>query len=82
MTKRQQRQSTGFKKNRLLRYQLILDIYNEHKTDYNSVMYVYREHIYPVYPISRVTLYKILNTRVAKELREVLQEEQRQLSFF
>lgn len=56
--------------NKLRKYKLILDLYNAHKTEDIPVTVVWRKYIYPVYPISRVTLYTILSTPVAKELQK------------
>ena len=81
MTKRQ-RQEIGTQKNKLLRYQLVLELYHQHKTEDNSVMTVWRKYIYPKYAISRTTLYTILATPVTKELKEIRAEEDRQLSMF
>ena len=70
MTKKE-KQHIGIKKNKLLRYKLILDIYNENKTEDIPVTVVLRKYIYPVFPISRTTLYNILSTPVDKELKEI-----------
>lgn len=56
--------------NTLRRYKLIQDLYTTHKTDDISLCQVLRKYIYPVYPISRVTLYTILDTPVDKYLKE------------
>lgn len=60
--------SAGSQLNKLRRYKLILDLYNQHKTEDNSVTLVWKKYICPVYPISRTTLYEVLNTPVNKEL--------------
>ena len=75
-------QQIGAKRNRLEMYQNVLDIYNEHKTDYNTVIGVWREHIKPIYPIGKVTLYKILATPVKRELKKLDEIERQQLSLF
>lgn len=56
--------------NKLRRYQLILDLYIKYKTDDIATTVVWRKYIYPIYPISRTTLYAILNTPVKKELEK------------
>jgi len=81
MTKRQ-RQEIGTQKNKLLRYQLVLELYHQHKTEDNSVMCVWRKYIYPKYAVSRTTLYTILGTSVNKELKEIKAFEDSQLSMF
>lgn len=72
----------GFQKNKLLRYQEILNYYNEVKNDDIPVARVWRNYIYPKFFISRVTLYEILGTPVVKELKEIKAIEDRQLSIF
>ncbi|EHQ43457.1 hypothetical protein M2306_002069 [Myroides gitamensis] len=72
-------QQLGRTLNKLRRYQLILDLYNEHKTPDIPVSVVWRKYIYPVYPISRTTLYEVLGTAVHKELMRV-EEECKQLN--
>lgn len=56
--------------NTLVRYKLIQDLYTKHKNEDISTAQVLRKYIYPVYPISRVTLYNILNTQVDKQIKE------------
>lgn len=79
---RSQRQQHGKSKNKLLRYKLILDLYNQHKTEDIPVTVVLRKYIFPVYPISRTTLYEILNTPVKKELDKIEAIEAQQLNLF
>lgn len=67
-------QQLGRRLNKLRRYQLILNLYNEHKTPDIPVSVVWRKYIYPVYPISRTTLYEVLGTAVHKELTRVEEE--------
>lgn len=76
------KQQKGIQKNKLLRYKKILDLYKEVKTEDIPVTVVWRKYIYPVYPISRTTLYTILATPVEKELKEIKEVEQKQLSLF
>jgi hypothetical protein len=59
------------KKNTLLRYKLIKDLYNKHKTEDVPTTKVLKKYIFPSYPISRTTLYNILITPVNKELKEI-----------
>ncbi len=75
-------QRTGMTLNKLRRYKLILELYNRYKTEDIPTAVVLRKYIYPVYPISRTTLYQILNTPVQKELREMEAERARQTSLF
>lgn len=69
----------GIQINKLRKYKLILDLYNAHKTEDIPTTVVWRKHIYPVYPISRATLYTILNTPVQKELAQVERSVQTKL---
>jgi len=63
--------SPTINRNTLRRYKLIQDLYIKHKTEDISTCQVLRKYIYPVYPISRVTLYNILSTQVDKQLKEI-----------
>ena len=71
-------QSIGIQNNKLKRYKLIMDLYNKHKTEDIPDTVILRKYIYPVYPISRTTLYTILTTPVNKEIAklEVLKNNQ------
>jgi hypothetical protein len=62
-------------KNKLLRYKLIKELYNKHKNEDIPTTVVLRKYIYPVYPISRTTLYEILCTPVMTLLKEIEQLE-------
>jgi hypothetical protein len=64
-------------KNKLLRYKLIKELYNKHKNEDIPTTVVLRTYIYPVYPISRTTLYEILCTPVITLLKEIEQLEQK-----
>lgn len=48
--------------NTKIRYRLIRELYEKHAHPDIPLMRTYKKHIYPVYPISRKTLYAILNT--------------------
>lgn len=72
----------GAKKNCLLRYQNIIDLYVKHKTEDIPTTVVLRKYIYPIYPICRTTLYTILETPVQKELKKIQAIEDSQLSMF
>lgn len=65
------KQSVGIQENKLKRYKLILDLYQKHKTEDIPDTVILRKYIYPVYPISRTTLYTILCTPVNKQLQEL-----------
>jgi len=68
------RRSLIAKRNKLLRYKDILDLYLQHKNEDIPVVRVWRKYIYPQYYISRSTLYTILSTPVINELRKVEDE--------
>lgn len=63
--------SLGMQRNKLLRYKLIKELYQKHKTEDIPTTVVWRKYICPVYPISRTTLYEILCTSVTVELRKI-----------
>jgi len=63
--------SLGIQKNKLLRYKLIKDLYQKHKTEDIPTTVVWRKYVYPVYPISRTTLYEILCTPIISELKKI-----------
>jgi len=58
------------RRNKLLQMRKVIEIYKEHKKDGVSTEHVYREHIFPIYPMSRTTLYNYLSTPVEKLLKE------------
>ncbi len=65
--------SIGIQRNKLLRYQKIKELYNESvkahpHTPLTKILEIY---IYPVYPISRTTLYQVLFTSITSELRHI-----------
>lgn len=57
--------------NTLRRYKLIKDLYNEHKNPDIPTTVILRKYIYPIYPISRTTLYTILCTPVNAAIQEL-----------
>lgn len=63
----------GVKRNKLLRYKLIKELYNNSVQEhpYTPIIKILEIYIFPVYPISRTTLYEILCTSITAELREV-----------
>lgn len=63
--------SLGIQKNKLLRYKLIKELYQKHKTEDIPTTVVWRKYVYPVYPISRTTLYEILCTPITSELKKI-----------
>ncbi|WP_281225922.1 hypothetical protein [Flavobacterium aquiphilum] len=63
--------SLGIQKNKLMRYKLIKELYQKHKTEDIPTTVVWRKYVYPVYPISRTTLYEILCTPITSELKKV-----------
>ena len=63
--------SLGIQKNKLLRYKLVKELFQKHKTDDIPTTVVWRKYVYPIYPISRTTLYEILCTPITSELRRI-----------
>lgn len=64
-------QKKGQRLNLLLRYKDIMNEFNKHDIRYIPIAVVYREFIYPKFHISRDTLYRILNTPIEEELKEL-----------
>ncbi|SHL81736.1 hypothetical protein [Flavobacterium chilense] len=62
----------GIQINKLRRYKLIMDLYKKMVAEhpYTPITKIHKEYIYPVYPISRSTLYEILCTPINKLLSE------------
>ena len=79
MSKANTNRTLGIQKNKLLRYKLIKELYNKHKTEDIPTTVVWRKYIFPVYPISRTTLYEVLCTPVTSELQKIEQLENQQL---
>lgn len=65
------KQAIGIQNNKLQRYKLIMELYKQHKTEDIPTAVVWRKYIFPVYPISRTTLYTILCTPINKEIKEL-----------
>ena len=63
----------GIKKNKLLRYKAIKELYQEKAKQfpYTPLTQILKNYIYPVYPISRTTLYEVLSTSITRELQEI-----------
>lgn len=61
----------GRQRNKLLRYQKILDLYLEKKTEDIPDTVIWRKYIFPEFHISRRTLITILGTPVQKQLKEI-----------
>ncbi len=72
-------QAIGIQNNKLKRYKLILDLYNKYKTEDIPDAVILRKYIFPVYPISRTTLYTILTTPVNKEIADLESIKNQQL---
>jgi len=58
------------RRNKLLQMRKVIEIYQREKKDGISTAHVYRQHIFPNYPMSRATLYNYLSTPVERLLRE------------
>lgn len=68
-----QNRKIGAKRNKLLRYKAIKDLYNQKKKEhpYTPLTKILEIYIFPVYAISRTTLYEVLATPITSELREL-----------
>lgn len=58
-------------RNKLLQMQTIIEVYLAHKTADTTFSKVHKTVIFPMYHISRSTLYNYLNTPVKKLLKEL-----------
>jgi len=65
------KQSVGAKRNRLLRYKMIMDEFNKHDCRYTPIAVIHREFIYPKFHISRDTLYRIFKISINDELEKL-----------
>lgn len=72
----------GAQRNKLIRYQLVLEEYQKHNTQDIPLTRIWEKHIYPKFAISKTTLYTILGTPVKKELEKVELAQQSQMSLF
>jgi hypothetical protein len=65
--------SLGIQRNKLLRYKLIKELYQQTLKDHphTPTTKILSEYICPVYPISRTTLYEILCTPITSELKKI-----------
>lgn len=81
---RLEKQRLGTKKNKLLRYQKIIDYYHQVKSEnkYISITDLYKDFIYPKFCISRTTFYTILATPVKRELEKISEAEKAQPRLF
>lgn len=73
MRTKAEKQRIGALKNKLLRYQDVVNYYYQIKAEnrYITIVALHRDFIYPKYHISRVTFYNILRTPIQKELKEL-----------
>lgn len=73
------------RKNILQRIIDIQDIYRKHSKNHKggcTDKYIFEDLIAPVYHISRATFYYYLGTNAKKELRELMEREENQLTLF
>lgn len=70
------------RKNILQRMIDIQEIYLKKQAEGLNAITIYRNHVYPVYRISRATFYEYLGTNAKKELKELDRIEKAQLSLF
>ena len=73
MSQEMNSRAIGVQRNKLLRYQLIKNLYNEtvKAHPHTSLVDILEHYIKPIYPISRTTLYQILCTPIASELKKL-----------
>lgn len=75
-------QQQGITRNKLLRYQKIVDCYLAHKTPDIPSTVIWRKYIYPQFHVSRTTLYKALSTPIKRELNKLSMIELQQPELF
>ena len=59
------------RKNKLLQVQKVIEIYQREKRDGVTTRHIYRNCIFPIYPISVSTFYNYLTIPVTKLLKEI-----------
>ncbi len=64
-------QKRGQRRNLLLRYKQIMEEFDKHDCRDVPITVIHRKYIYPKFFISRETLYKIFNTDIEAELKEL-----------
>lgn len=71
----------GIQRNKLLRYKKIKELYQESikAHPHTPLTKILSEYIYPVYPISRTTLYEVLFTPITQQLKELEEMEKKQI---
>lgn len=84
MAKGKVNRELGVQRNKLLRYKLIKELYQEKLKEhpYTPTTQILEHYIFPIYPISRTTLYAILTTPITTELRIVEEAINSQMQFF
>lgn len=67
------KRTLGVQKNKLLRYKAIKELYNEKRKEHphTPTTKILENYIYPVFFISRTTLYEVLATPITTQLREL-----------
>lgn len=63
--------ANGFRRNVLLRYKAIRDVYLAHKTEDIPAIVIYRKYVYPQFYVSRSTFYEALSTPIERELKKI-----------
>ena len=68
-----EKRKIGIQRNKLLRYKLIKELFNESIKlhPYTPITKIHEFYIYPIYFISRATLYTILCTPVTSEIKKI-----------
>jgi len=73
------------RKNLLQRVVDIQNTYKKHSKHFDggcSDKYIYEQIVFPIYRISRSTFYEYLKTPAAKQLKQLEDEERKQLQLF
>ncbi|NIJ45043.1 hypothetical protein FHR24_001482 [Wenyingzhuangia heitensis] len=79
------KQKIGTERNKLYRYNLIAEYYQEiydQFKGYITMTKIHSDFIYPKFGISKQTLYTVLNTNIKGDLKKLDEFEKSQLSLF
>lgn len=79
------KQKIGTERNKLYRYNLIAEYYQEihdRFKGYITVTKIHKDFIYPKFGISKQTLYTIINTNIKGDMKKLEEFEKAQYSLF
>jgi hypothetical protein len=68
-------QRIGQRRNKLLRYQAVIDEFEKHDCKQIPITTIWKLHIYPKFFISRNTLYRILNCPIDEQMQQLQRQD-------